>query len=89
MHKRKAIKNIHQIQENFHKYKMEVKEKDNFLGWLNIIIKQLKGMNNKKIDDSTIITKVLYNLLHNLKHIKSTSNSVPKGPRKDLDLLTL
>jgi hypothetical protein len=89
MQKRKAIKNIHQLQENFHKYKMEVKEKANFLGWLKIIIKQLKRMNNKKIDDSTIITKVLYNLLNNLKHIKSTSNSVPKGPRKDLDLLTL
>ncbi len=63
MHKRKAIENIHQFQQNFHKYKMEVKEKSNFLGWLKIIIKQLKGMNNKKIDDSTIITKVLYNLL--------------------------
>jgi len=48
MHKRKAIENIHQLQENFHKYKMEVKEKVNFLGWLKIIIKQLKGMNNKK-----------------------------------------
>jgi hypothetical protein len=43
----------------------------------------------KKIDDSTIITNVLYNLLNILKHIKSTSNSVPKGLRKDLDLLTL
>jgi hypothetical protein len=33
---------------------------EDFLGWLEIIIKQLKGMNNNSFDDLFMITNIIH-----------------------------
>jgi hypothetical protein len=61
-------KTIHQFQEFFNKCKVEEGEDIvDFLGQLEVIIKQLQGMNNN-FNDLAMITKVFHNLPNNLKH---------------------
>jgi hypothetical protein len=33
---------------------------EDFLGWLEIIIKQLKGMNNNSFDDLFMVTNIMH-----------------------------
>jgi hypothetical protein len=57
----KMLKNVHKLQENFYKCKMEeAKNIEDFHGWLEIIIKQLKGMNNNSFDELAMITNIMH-----------------------------
>jgi len=71
VHEKKLTQTIHQLQEFFYKCKEEEGEDIvDFLEQLEIIIKQLKGMNNNNFNDLTMTTKVLHNLPNNLKHFR-------------------